>query len=363
MIPVPASSFATADPPAPRWVENADLAPVPLAGRTWTTWSMAALWISMSACIPTYLLASSLIGGGMNWWQAVATIFLGNVIVLAPMILNAHAGTRYGIPFPVYCRAAFGTRGANVPALLRALVACGWFGIQTWIGGNAIFKILEVFSPALRASAGLDNAFGISLPEFLCFLVFWMLNMWAVYRGIDSIRVLLSIKAPLLVALGLVFLGWAYLRAGGFGPMLSQPSAFDPGRPRAGQFWHYFGPALTGMIGFWATLSLNIPDFSRYVRTQRSQVLGQVLGLPLSMALFSFIGVAVTSATPIIFGGDDLGSRGRTQPVSPAFRAGDFLAGPGDCPRSPPIWPPTWSARRTISRSSRRAASRFGPAA
>ena len=281
---------------------NADLAPVPAARRTWSVWNYAALWISMSACIPTYMLASSLIGGGMNWTQAVGTIFLGNLIVLVPMVLNAHAGTKYGIPFPVYCRPAFGTIGANVPALLRALVACGWFGIQTWIGGNAIFKILSVFFPALAHAPFISAAIGISLPQFACFLFFWAINVWIICRGIDSIRVLLAIKAPLLIVLGVVLLGWAYRAAGGFGPMLSQPSAFAPGQPKAGGFGHFFVPALTGMISFWATLSLNIPDFSRYARSQRDQVAGQALGLPLTMAFYSFIGVAVTSATAIIYG-------------------------------------------------------------
>src|SRR5258705_8767847 len=132
---------------------NDDLAPVPPSGRKWGVLSFAALWISMSACIPTYMLASGLIGSGMNWSQAVLTIFLGNVIVVIPMILNAHAGTKYGIPFPVFCRASFGTTGANIPALLRALVACGWFGIQTWIGGDAIYKILGVFIPSLTTGS------------------------------------------------------------------------------------------------------------------------------------------------------------------------------------------------------------------
>ena len=279
---------------------NPDLAPVPPSARKWRMGSFAALWISMSACIPTYMLASSLIGGGMNWSQAILTIFLGNLIVLIPMVLNAHAGTLYGIPFPVYCRSSFGTKGANIPALLRALVACGWFGIQTWIGGNAIYKILAVFIPSLSGTPA--NPFGITLPQFLCFLFFWGINMLVVYKGINCIRWLLNIKAPLLIALGLLLLFWAYRRAGGFGPMLSQPSAFAPGQPKSGQFLSFFFPALTGMIGFWATLSLNIPDFSRYAVSQRDQVLGQSLGLPLTMALYSFIGVAVTSATAIIFG-------------------------------------------------------------
>ncbi|MEY4385905.1 MAG: hypothetical protein RLY20_1188 [Verrucomicrobiota bacterium] len=279
---------------------NADLAPVAASQRKWGVLSFAALWISMSACIPTYMLASSLIGGGMNWWQAVLTIFLANLIVLVPMILNAHAGTKYGIPFPVYCRASFGTLGANVPAILRALVACGWFGIQAWIGGDAIYKIcLTLFKiqPAV-----VTNWFGISGGQFICFLLFWGVNMWVIYRGIDTIRFLLNIKAPLLIGLGLLLLFWARQKAGGFGSMLEKPSQFDVGQPQAGKFWSYFFPALTGMIGFWATLSLNIPDFSRYAKTQRDQVIGQALGLPTTMALYSFIGVAVTSATVVIFG-------------------------------------------------------------
>ena len=285
---------------APSPLLNADLAPVPLSRRKWGALSFAALWISMSACIPTYMLASSLISGGMNWWQAVLTIFLANVIVLIPMILNAHAGTKFGIPFPVYCRAAFGTLGANVPAILRALVACGWFGIQTWIGGAAIYKICVVIFHLHPEPA--TNWLGITGGQFVCFLFFWGVNMWVIYRGIDTIRWLLNIKAPLLIALGLLLLWWAYRTAGGFGPILSQPSQFDTGQAQAGKFWSYFFPALTGMVGFWATLSLNIPDFSRYAKTQRDQVIGQALGLPTTMALFAFIGVAVTSATTIIFG-------------------------------------------------------------
>lgn len=280
---------------------NEDLAPVPPSGRKWGLASIAALWISMSACIPTYMLASGLIGSGMNWSQAVFTIFLGNVIVVMPMILNAHAGTRYGIPFPVFCRASFGTLGANIPALLRALVACGWFGIQTWIGGDAIYKILGVFIPSLTTGTPLP-VLHITFAQFACFLFFWGVNMWVIWRGIDTIRALLNIKAPLLIVLGLALLAWAYQAAGGFGPILSQPSAFDPGQPKAGQFWSIFFPSLTGMIGFWATLSLNIPDFSRYAKSQRDQALGQALGLPTTMALYSFIGVAVTSATTIIYG-------------------------------------------------------------
>ena len=280
---------------------NKDIAPTKIAERRWGTYNIAALWISMSACIPTYMLASSLIAEGMNWYQAVLTIFFGNLIVLVPMILNAHAGTRYGIPFPVYCRPAFGVRGANIPALLRAFVACGWFGIQSWIGGWAIYKIITIYVPSWNDLPAVIA--GISIPQFLCFMFFWGVNMFVIYKGIESIRFLLDIKAPLLIALGLVLLAWAYKQAGGFGPILSQQSQFEPGGLKEGQFWSVFFPSLTGMIGFWATLSLNIPDFTRYSRSQRDQMLGQAIGLPATMALYAFIGVAVTSATIVIYGG------------------------------------------------------------
>src|SRR5688572_12457426 len=278
-----------------------DMAPVPAAQRRWSARDMAVLWISMSACIPTYMLASSLIDLGMNWWQAVLTIFLGNCIVLVPMVLNAHAGTRYGIPFPVYCRAAFGLRGANVPALMRALIACGWFGIQTWIGGMALFTLVTVWLPSWKAASPIAGL-GITAPQAGCFLAFWLLNIAVVWRGIESIRLLLNIKAPLLIILGLLLLAWAYVRAGGFGPMLSQPSQFAAGQPKAGQFWLFFFPALTANVSFWATLSLNIPDFSRYAYSQRDQIIGQTIGLPTTMGLYSFIGTAVTSATVVIYG-------------------------------------------------------------
>lgn len=275
---------------------NEDLAPIPQAKRTWGTWNYAALWISMSLCIPTYMLASSLIQGGMNWWQAILTIFLGNAIVLIPMILNGHAGAKYGIPFPVLARASFGTKGANIPAVLRAIVACGWFGIQTWIGGASLYNILRAWNPSMEA-INTTSLFPQAVP-FLCFFLFWLLNMFIVYLGTDSIRKLLVFKAFFLPAAALALLFWAISAAHGLGPILDQPSKFSD----SSSFFAYFFPALTGMVGFWATLSLNIPDFTRYAKSQGAQVRGQMIGLPPSMTMFAFIGVVVTSATTIIYG-------------------------------------------------------------
>ncbi len=290
------------DPPLDSAFHNDDLAPTSLSQRKWGLKDIAALWISMAACVPTYMMASSLIAGGMNWWQAVGTVFLGNIIVLVPMVMNAHAGTKYGIPFPVYCRASFGILGANIPALLRALVACGWFGIQTWIGGSAIYTICAQFFDSWRELP--DTALGINVAEIGCFLFFWGINIFVIYKGIESIRILLNIKAPLLIILGLLLLAWAYRRAGGFGPMLAQPSQFAVGGAQEGLFWAFFAPSLTANVGFWATLSLNIPDFTRYSFSQRDQVIGQVIGLPTTMGLYAFIGVAVTSAAFVIYGND-----------------------------------------------------------
>jgi NCS1 family nucleobase:cation symporter-1 len=268
---------------------NADLAPIPQERRTWGLYNYASLWVAMSVCIPTYMLASGLIAGGMSWWQAIATILLGNLIVLIPMLLNAHAGAKYGIPFPVFVRASFGVRGANIPAVLRALVACGWFGIQTWIGGQAIFSMLKIVWPAAGALPG-----GI----WICFFAFWALNIAVILRGIDTIKFLEGIGAPFMLGIGLLLLWWITGKAGGFGPVLRAPSKFHT----TAEFLHFFVPSLTGMVGFWATVALNIPDFTRYAKSQRAQSMGQALGLPTAMTLYSFIGVAVTSASVVLFG-------------------------------------------------------------
>jgi NCS1 family nucleobase:cation symporter-1 len=268
---------------------NPDLAPIPPERRTWGTYNYASLWVAMSVCIPTYMLASGLIAGGMSWIQAVFTILLGNLIVLIPMLLNAHAGTRYGIPFPVFVRASFGVRGANVPAVLRALVACGWFGIQAWIGGQAIYSMLRIVWP------GAANVPG---SNWICFFLFWALNMYVIWRGIETIKVLEGIGAPFMLVVGLLLLFWITRKAGGLGPVLHTPSKFHS----TSEFVRFFIPALTGMVGFWATVALNIPDFTRYAKSQRAQMLGQALGLPTAMTLYSFIGVAVTSASAVIFG-------------------------------------------------------------
>jgi NCS1 family nucleobase:cation symporter-1 len=268
---------------------NEDLAPIPSSRRSWGTYNYAALWIAMSVNIPTYMLASGMIAGGMSWKQAIFTVFLGNVLVLAPMLLNAHAGAKYGIPFPVFARASFGVFGANIPAILRALVACGWFGINTWIGGEAINAMVVVLLPSWR---------NYSPGVWICFAGFWLLHVVVIVLGIRTIKFLQGITAPFLLVIGVALLTWAVVKAGGFGPMLAAPSKFQTFR----DFFRFFIPSLTGVVGFWATVALNIPDFTRYARSQRAQVLGHVMGLPTTMTLYSFIGVAVTSATVIIFG-------------------------------------------------------------
>ena len=298
-----AAPDAEVTPARPRdpHLSNADLDPTPVAARTWGVRDMASLWIGMVVCVPTYMLAGGLVDLGMSAGQAVLTVALGNVVVLVPMLLNGHPGARYGIPFPVLARSSFGVVGAHVPALLRGLVACGWFGIQTWIGGAAIHSLIGAARG--RPLAGTDlPGLGITASELACFALFWGVQAVILWKGIESIQRVERWAAPFLVLMGLVLLGWAWRAADGFGPMLASPSAFAAGGAKEGQFWATFFPALTGMVGFWATLSLNIPDFTRYARSQRAQVLGQALGLPTFMTLFSFIGVAVTSATVAIFG-------------------------------------------------------------
>ncbi len=287
----------TSPPPDPRlW--NEDLAPVSPERRTWGWAHIAALWVGMAVCITTYTLAGGLIDQGMNWWQATLTILLGNMIVLVPMTLNAHPGTKYGIPFPVLLRASFGTFGSNIPALMRGLVACGWFGIQTWVGGAAIYATAAVFFEFDPTTGERLPWIGITAGQFVCFMLFWATNVWFIVWGMESIKWLEALAAPFLLAVGVGLIGWAWYAADGFGPIFSQPSRFASDA----EFWPVFGAGLTAMIGYWATLSLNIPDFSRFARSQRDQVIGQSLGLPATMAFYSFIGIVVTSATVVIFG-------------------------------------------------------------
>lgn len=293
------------DAPAGSSLSNPDLAPVPPQQRTWGVWTVAALWVGMAVCIPTYMLAAGLITQGMSWQQAIFTIALGNLIVCVPMVLNAHPGTRYGIPFPVLLRASFGVRGAHIAAVMRALVACGWFGIQTWIGGWAIYTLHSVifdFQPA--GPADVLPVLGLSWGQLGCFLLFWAANVALILFGIDSIKWLERLAAPFLIFVGLGLLLWSVRQAGGLAVVLSPQTVAKVRGPAGGQFefWKAFWPNLTAMVGFWATLALNIAEFSRYCRRQRDQVLGQLLGLPPTMTLYSFIGVAVTCATVVIFG-------------------------------------------------------------
>ena len=279
---------------SPLW--NKDLAPTTIKERTWSTWNIAALWIGMSVVITTYTLAGGFIEAGMNWWQAMITILMGNTIVLIPMILNAHAGTKYGVSFPVLSRAAFGTKGANIPAMLRAVVACGWFGIQAWIGGEALHTLFTAILP--RWPTLLCGPIGGYPPtEWLSFLIFWGLNIFIIYRGMDLLRHVENWAAPFVLVMTALLLGWAIWKANGLGYLLTQQSKFHT----LGDFWKIFIPSLTAMIGFWATLSLNMPDFTRFGRSQREQAIGQVAALPTTMTVFAAMGVIITSAAVVIY--------------------------------------------------------------
>ncbi|MCY7296913.1 NCS1 family nucleobase:cation symporter-1 [Alteromonas sp. a30] len=280
---------------------NPDLAPTTREQRTWNWAHFASLWVAMVVCVPTYMMAAGLVSEGMNWWQAVLTVLLGNIIVLVPMLLIGHAGAKHGVPFPVLLRASFGTKGANIPAIARGLVACGWFGIQCWVGGSAIYVILNALTGGSLTGEILPFL-GIDALQLFCFIAFWALHLFFIKYGTESIRALETYAAPFLILMGLALLLWAYLKAGSFGDMLSAPSQFVKGGAKEGAFFSVFAPGLTAMVGFWATMALNIPDFTRFAQSQKDQILGQMIGLPLPMALFAFIGVAVTSATVSIYG-------------------------------------------------------------
>lgn len=275
---------------------NDELAPVPVERRRWTTYNYFALWMGMAHNIPSYLLASGLILLGMDWVQAFMTITLGNIIVLLPMLLNSHAGTRYGIPFPVFARAFYGVRGANLAALLRAFIACGWFGIQTWVGGQAIYVIVGKL-----AGDGWTNSaevLGEPLTLWLSFGLFWVLQMLVIWRGMEAVRKFENWTAPLVTVGFLILLGYVLIKAGGVGPILERPSRLGWGA----DFWKVFAPSLMAMIAFWATLSLNMPDFTRFGGSQRQQMRGQILGLPTTMSFIAIVAILTTSGGAVLYG-------------------------------------------------------------
>ena len=280
---------------------NPDLAPTTPEQRNWAWYHYAALWVGMIVAVPAWMLAAGLVEQGMSAGQAALTVLLGNLVVLVPLLLIGHAGAKHGIPYAVLARAAFGTTGARLPAIARALVACGWFGIQTWIGGEALLTLLGIFLGADLKGAPMP-VLGIGIGQLLAFAVFWSLQLFFVRKGLTTIRRLETWTAPVKILVCAALVWWAIDAAGGLGPIFSAPSAFVPGGAKAGQFWIVFWPALTGMIGYWATLALNIPDFTRFARSQRDQMIGQAIGLPPGMGLIALASVITTSATVVIYG-------------------------------------------------------------
>ncbi|RZL38684.1 MAG: nitrate reductase [Rubrivivax sp.] len=276
-------------------LSNADLLPTTAAQRHWRWKDFAALWVGMVVCVPTYTMASSMLDQGFSWQQAVMLVLMANLIVLLPMVLIGRVGPKHGIPFPVLARASFGVKGANLPAVLRGLVACGWFSINCYFGALALHSFLNVLGFHLAAPAAGET---ISSSQFACFIAFWALHLWFIWRGTESIRLLEVIAAPLMIGASIALVV-ALMMAVPSAQLFGLPAKTVPGGPNT---W----AALTGLVGFWATLALNIPDFTRFAKTQRDQTLGQAVGLPLPMALFSMVGVIGFSASAILYGKAEL---------------------------------------------------------
>jgi NCS1 family nucleobase:cation symporter-1 len=275
---------------------NEDLAPVRPDERTWSTYNYLTLWVGMSSQIPTYLVAAGLITLGMNWWQAIGTVALGNALILIPILLNSHVGAKYGIPFPVFVRASYGVFGANLPALMRGAVACGWFGIQCWIGGTAINLGIAAIAPGWEDFGG--NIGGNPIGMWISFAIFWALHMYIIWKGMDALRRFQTFAAPIVLLFGLGLAAWMIIAADGFGPILSEPGKLNT----LGDFMPVFVPALVGVMALWATLSLNVPDFTRFARNQRSQLIGQAVALPTAMTLFAAIGAIAASGSKVVYG-------------------------------------------------------------
>ena len=289
---------------------NDDLAPSSISERSWTTYSITMLWVGMAICIPSLALASGLIGMGVSPWLSVLNVALGNIIILIPIQLNSQIGTKYGIPFPLFARMTFGTIGAQVPAILRAITACGWTSVQAWVGGGAVGAMIGCFVPKFA-----DQNWTINLPswggmqeagasQFWGYVIFMIFVAWVAYNGIDQIKWVQNIGSPILIVVMIALLIWSYSIVPGdvsFLGVMSQPNDYAL-IDQNGGFAVVYLTGLMGNIAFWATMALNIPDFSRYVKTQKDQFRGQLYGMPLPMAGCAFIGAYFSQATKLAYG-------------------------------------------------------------
>jgi NCS1 family nucleobase:cation symporter-1 len=287
---------------------NEDLAPTSVAERTWTTYNISMLWVGMSICIPSLALASGLIGMGVSPWMAVLNVALGNVIILVPIQMNSHIGTKYGIPFPLFARMTFGTKGAHLPAILRGVTACGWTAVQAWVGGGAVAAVIGIFAKKFA-----DQSWTMSLPSwggmqtvstgtFIGYVLFMLFVCWVAYKGLEQIKWVQNIGGPILIVVMIALLIWSASQASnagyGFWDVMNQSSDQALLDSNGGLALVYLG-GLMGNIAFWATMALNIPDFSRYAKSQKSQFRGQLYGMPIPMAACAFIGAYFAQATKV----------------------------------------------------------------
>ena len=275
---------------------NEDLSPTPISARTWSTYHIAMLWVGMSVCIPSFTMASSLVALGLSPWMSVFNVALGNIIILIPIQLNSHAGTKYGLPFPVFARLAFGSIGAHLPSLSRALTACGWNAVQAWIGGGAIVSLVAAFAPAFAK---------VAAAPFIGFGIFLFITWFITVLGSESIKYLEAIGSPVLIILTVMLFVWSLMLANGGGYSMSDLLAATTDLETvnaSGGFVYVFLGGLTANIAFWATMALNIPDFSRYAKNQKSQFRGQLYGMPVMMAACAFIGALFAQSTKLVLG-------------------------------------------------------------
>lgn len=288
---------------------NEDLAPTSISQRTWTTYNITMLWVGMSICVPALSLATGLVTSGMSPWWAVFNVALGNIIILIPIQLNSQIGCKYGIPFPGFARLTFGPKGAQVPALLRAITACGWTSVQAWVGGGAVAAVIGIFAEKFK-----DTGWTIDLPSwsgmqttsaatFIGYVIFIIFIGWVAYNGMDQIKWVQNIGGPILIVLMVALMVWS-IKIGTdqgftFGDIMNHPNN-DALLAEGGGFTKVFLVGLMGNIAFWATMALNIPDFSRYARSQKAQFRGQLYGMPIPMAFCAFVGALYAQSASLV---------------------------------------------------------------
>ncbi|KAL6300389.1 permease for cytosine/purines, uracil, thiamine, allantoin-domain-containing protein [Sparassis latifolia] len=277
---------------------NDDLSPVGPEKRTWGTWNFVAFWIADSFNINTWMIASSMVQLGLSWWQAWIAVWVGYGVVAPFIVLNARPGAIFHVTFPVVARTSFGMWGSLWCVFNRGAMACIWYGVQASIGGSCVLVMLRTMWPSVNnIHNSMPASSGTNTRDFMCFFLFWLISLPAIWIPIHKVRHLFTLKAIIVPVAGISFFIWCIVKARGVGPIVHQPSQL-----RGSVLGWAMVTSIMSCVSNMATLVTNAPDFASRSRRPSDAILPQLITVPLGFSIVSFLGIIVSSSSQAIYG-------------------------------------------------------------